>query len=218
MLVERFWPLYRLSAVTWLTQRSSASCRILDGKYHCAPSDFIPGQAAAPNTAEIVVGELQRSNPKHRHRATPPKSRRRTLVHAAGSVVAVATLLVTGSGYWVAHGALGGITVSQALSAEDPTVQRRRHEHPADRARLAQRPGRQRPALESILKHLHAGDSDDGGYNTNTLILVMSAPTTKSSPSPSPAMTGCPSTVSPATTTSRSKRRTASPSSTSPRR
>lgn len=24
----------------------------------------------------------------------------------------------------------------------------------------------------SILKHLHAGDSDDGGYNTNTLILV----------------------------------------------
>jgi LCP family protein required for cell wall assembly len=118
-----------------------------------------------------VVGELQRSNPKHRHRATPPKSRRRTLVHAAGSVVAVATLLVTGSGYWMAHGMLGGITVSEALSAEDPKSS-------GDGMNflligLDSRKDQNGDDLPwSVLKHLHAGDSDDGGYNTNTLILA----------------------------------------------
>jgi LCP family protein required for cell wall assembly len=118
-----------------------------------------------------VVGELQSSNSKHRHRATPPKSRRRTLVHAAGTVVAVATLLVTGSGYWMAHGVLSGITVSQALSAEDPKSS-------GDGMNilligLDSRKDQNGDELPwSVLKHLHAGDSDDGGYNTNTLILA----------------------------------------------
>ena len=117
------------------------------------------------------MGELQSSNPKHRHRATPPKSRRRTLVHAAGTVVAVATLLVTGSGYWMAHGVLSGITVSQALGAEDPKSS-------GDGMNilligLDSRKDQNGDDLPwSVLKHLHAGDSDDGGYNTNTLILA----------------------------------------------
>ena len=36
------------------------------------------------------------------------------------SLVSVGAVLMTGAGYYVAHGALGGITVSDALSPEDP--------------------------------------------------------------------------------------------------
>jgi LCP family protein required for cell wall assembly len=125
-----------------------------------------------------VVGELQRSNPKHRRRASLPKSRRRTLVHAAGAVVAVAALLATGSGYWMAHGVLSGITVSQALGAEDPKSS-------GDGMNilligLDSRKDQNGDDLPwSLLKHLHAGDSDDGGYNTNTLILAHVGPDDK---------------------------------------
>ena len=85
--------------------------------------------------------------------------------------MAVATLLVTGSGYWMAHGVLSGITVSQALSAEDPKSS-------GDGMNilligLDSRKDQNGDDLPwSVLKHLHAGDSDDGGYNTNTLILA----------------------------------------------
>ena len=87
------------------------------------------------------------------------------------TVVSLVALLLTGAGYWVAHGALGGITISQALTAEDPRssgnnmnilligLDSRKDQD-----------GNDLPS--SILKKLHAGDSDDGGYNTNTLILV----------------------------------------------
>lgn len=80
-------------------------------------------------------------------------------------------LLLTGTGYWVARGTLGGITISQALTADDPRS--------ADNSMnilligLDSRKDQQGNDLPwSILKQLHAGDSDDGGYNTNTLILV----------------------------------------------
>ena len=87
------------------------------------------------------------------------------------TVVSLVALLLTGAGYWVAHGALGGITISQALTADDPRssgnnmnilligLDSRKDQD-----------GNDLPS--SILKKLHAGDSDDGGYNTNTLILV----------------------------------------------
>src|ERR1700743_3114327 len=111
----------QILVVSWLTRRSSASCRILDDKYQSLPcAYFIPGQARTPNKAEIVVEDLQRSSAKHRHRAASANTRRRGWVHAAGAVVAVAALLVTGSGYWMAHGMLSGITVSQALGSQDP--------------------------------------------------------------------------------------------------
>ena len=87
------------------------------------------------------------------------------------TLVSVGALLMTAAGYYVAHGALGGITVSRALHPNDPRssgntmnilligLDSRKDQDGAD-------------LPDSILKHLHAGDSDDGGYNTNTLILV----------------------------------------------
>ena len=87
------------------------------------------------------------------------------------TLVSVAAVLLTGAGYYVAHGALGGITVSEALRPEDPRSS-------GDNMNILligldsrkDQDGNDLPW--SILKHLHAGDSDDGGYNTNTLILV----------------------------------------------
>ena len=120
------------------------------------------------------MGDLQRSSPKHRHRATSTHARRRTLGHATWALVAVAALLATGSGYWMAHGVLGGlggITISQALSSQDP-------KSTGDGQNilligLDSRKDQNGDDLPwAVLKHLHAGDSDDGGYNTNTLILA----------------------------------------------
>jgi LCP family protein required for cell wall assembly len=87
------------------------------------------------------------------------------------TLVSVAAVLMTGAGYYVAHGALGGITVSDALSSEDPRSS-------GDNMNILligldsrkDQDGNDLPW--SILKHLHAGDSDNGGYNTNTLILI----------------------------------------------
>jgi LCP family protein required for cell wall assembly len=87
------------------------------------------------------------------------------------TLVSTAAVLMTGAGYYVAHGALGGITVSQALSPDDPRSS-------GDNMNILligldsrkDQDGNDLP--NSILKQLHAGDSDDGGYNTNTLILV----------------------------------------------
>lgn len=108
----------------------------------------------------------------HRHRAVrQPSPIRKGLTRGLMSIVSVAAVLMTGAGYWVAHGALGGITVSQALSPEDP------RSTGSDMNILLigldsrkDQDGNDLPW--SILKQLHAGDSDDGGYNTNTLILV----------------------------------------------
>jgi LCP family protein required for cell wall assembly len=92
-------------------------------------------------------------------------------VHACWTLVALVAVLATGSGWWMAHGVLGGITVSQALSSEDPKssgggmnilligLDSRKDQNGDD-------------LPWNLLKHLHAGDSDDGGYNTNTLILA----------------------------------------------
>jgi LCP family protein required for cell wall assembly len=87
------------------------------------------------------------------------------------ALVSLVAVGLTGAGYWVAHGALGGITISQALSPEDPRSS-------GDNMNILligldsrkDQDGNDLP--NSILKQLHAGDSDDGGYNTNTLILV----------------------------------------------
>ncbi|MBW0013955.1 LCP family protein [Mycobacterium sp.] len=108
----------------------------------------------------------------HRHRATRQPSRlRKGLARGLMTLVSVAALVLTATGYYVAHGALGGITVSQALLPEDPRSS-------GDNMNILligldsrkDQDGNDLPW--SILKHLHAGDSDDGGYNTNTLILV----------------------------------------------
>jgi LCP family protein required for cell wall assembly len=93
------------------------------------------------------------------------------LAHAVWTLVAVFTVLVTGSAWWTAHGMLGGITVSQALGSQDP-------KSTGDGQNilligLDSRKDQDGDELPwAVLKHLHAGDSDDGGYNTNTLILA----------------------------------------------
>ncbi len=87
------------------------------------------------------------------------------------TLVSVAAVGLTAAGYYVAHGALGGITISDALRPDDPRSS-------GDNMNILligldsrkDQDGNDLPW--SILKHLHAGDSDDGGYNTNTLILV----------------------------------------------
>lgn len=95
----------------------------------------------------------------------------RGLARSLTALVSVAAMLVTGAGYWVAHGALDGITVSDALTADDP------HSTGGEMNILLMgldsrkdQDGNDLP--DAVLSQLHAGDSDDGGYNTNTLILV----------------------------------------------
>jgi LCP family protein required for cell wall assembly len=119
-----------------------------------------------------VVGDPQRSTGKHRQRATSTAARRRrTTVRGCFALVAVLALLATGAGWWMAHGLLGGITVSQALGSDDP-----KSSGGAMNILLIGLDSRKdqdgNDLPWTLLKHLHAGDSDDGGYNTNTLILV----------------------------------------------
>ncbi len=87
------------------------------------------------------------------------------------AVVSAIAMLATGAGWWAAHHTLGGITVSQALGADDP-----RSTGAAINILLIgldSRKDQQGNDLpQAILDQLHAGDSDAGGYNTNTLILV----------------------------------------------
>ena len=116
---------------------------------------------------------MARSGGAHRrHRAVrQPSPLRKGLTRSFMALVSVAAILMTGAGYYVAHGALGGITVSEALSPDDPRSS-------GDNMNILligldsrkDQDGNDLPS--SILKQLHAGDSDDGGYNTNTLILV----------------------------------------------
>jgi len=95
----------------------------------------------------------------------------RTLVRCAVAGASVVALSATALGWSSWHGLLGGITVSQALGAEEPHstggamnilligLDSRKDQH-----------GNELP--QEVLDQLHAGDSDSGGYNTNTMILV----------------------------------------------
>jgi LCP family protein required for cell wall assembly len=108
----------------------------------------------------------------HRHRAAAQPSRLRNgLTRGFMALVSVGAVVLTGTGYWVAHGALGGITVSDALSPDDP----RSSDNNMNILLIGLDSRKDQDGNDlpwSILKQLHAGDSDDGGYNTNTLILV----------------------------------------------
>ncbi len=105
----------------------------------------------------------------------------------------------------MAYGDLSGITVSQALGAEDPKSNRERDELPADRPRSRKdQNGHDLPW--SLLKHLHAGDSDHGGYDTNTLILAHIGPDDKVSAFSIPRDDWVSWNGVPATTTSRLRR------------
>ncbi|MEU0497141.1 LCP family protein [Mycobacterium sp. NPDC006124] len=101
-----------------------------------------------------------------RSRPTARRLARGALAFATAAVVAT-----TGFGWWTLHGMLSGITVSQALGADAP--------HSTGTAvnilliGLDSRKDQNGEDLpKNVLDQLHAGDSDSGGYNTNTLILV----------------------------------------------
>lgn len=111
--------------------------------------------------------------PRNRARSTPTVRRRRgfTVARIWMAVLSAVAMMATGAGWWAAHHTLGGITVSQALGADDP-----RSTGAAINILLIgldSRKDQQGNDLpQTILDQLHAGDSDAGGYNTNTLILV----------------------------------------------
>lgn len=91
------------------------------------------------------------------------------------ALVSCAALVATGMAWWTTHSLFGGFTVSGAM--------------PGDAARssggsmnilligLDSRKDQQGNDLpQDVLDQLHAGDSDTGGYNTNTLILMHVTP------------------------------------------
>jgi LCP family protein required for cell wall assembly len=88
-----------------------------------------------------------------------------------GALLSVVAVVATGTMWWTTRDVLGGFTVSDAMPAN------------AERSGggamnilligLDSRKDQQGNELpQEILDQLHAGSSDDGGYNTNTLILV----------------------------------------------
>lgn len=117
------------------------------------------------------MADPRQTRSKHRYRAASATGRRGTSARVCMALLAVLAVLVTGAGWWVAHGVLGGITVSQALGSDDP-----KSSGGAMNILLIGLDSRKdqdgNDLPWALLKHLHAGDSDDGGYNTNTLILV----------------------------------------------
>lgn len=85
------------------------------------------------------------------------------------AAVSIAVLVGTGTGWAVARSVTGGFTVSQALGltpddSDGITVLLMGLDSRKDQN------GDDLPA--EVLQNLHAGDSDRGGYNTNTLLLM----------------------------------------------
>jgi len=94
-----------------------------------------------------------------------------TALRIVASVGAVLLMAVTGVGWWGMKHTLGGMTISQALGPDAPKS--------GDGAinvlligldSRKDQDGNDLP--DDVLDKLHAGDSDSGGYNTNTLILA----------------------------------------------
>lgn len=90
-------------------------------------------------------------------------------------MLSLLVMTLTGMGWWVSRHLAGGITLSQALGLDAPRstdgsmnilligLDSRKDLHGNDLPR-------------EILDQLHAGGSDDGGYDTNTLILAHVSP------------------------------------------
>jgi LCP family protein required for cell wall assembly len=122
----------------------------------------------------------QRTPASHRmpRTARSGPARLRGAGRALAALTSVAALAATGMVWWTTHDLFGGFTVSGAM--------------PADAARssggamnilligLDSRKDQQGNDLpKDVLDQLHAGDSDQGGYNTNTLILLHVSPDDK---------------------------------------
>jgi LCP family protein required for cell wall assembly len=88
-----------------------------------------------------------------------------------GAMLSTTVMALTGLAWWTADHALSGVTISHALGIDAP-----RSTEDAMNVLLIgldSRKDQQGNDLpQELLDQLHAGDSDDGGYNTNTLILA----------------------------------------------
>jgi LCP family protein required for cell wall assembly len=118
----------------------------------------------------VVRGEGQ---PRHRAPVGAGRSAR-AWGRAGFALASVAVVAVTGVGWWGVHGVIGGITVSRALDALGADAPR--SGKGAMNVLLMGLDSRKdqngNDLPQALLDKLHAGDSDAGGYNTNTLILV----------------------------------------------
>lgn len=125
---------------------------------------------ATPTGASGTVAAIPPAKRPGRHRSRREPGRiARTLRRAIVSIVSVLVLMVTGLAYWEAHGLLGGITISQALEGPRSSGGAMNILLIGLDSRKDQN-GNELPP--EVLDQLHAGDSEAGGYNTNTLILV----------------------------------------------
>ena len=108
---------------------------------------------------------------RHRGRSNTGRRALRIITRSSIGLASVVVVMLTGLAYSQAHGLLSGITVSQALGSDEP-----RSSGGAMNILLIgldsrkDQQGNELP--DALLDKLHAGDSDSGGYNTNTLILV----------------------------------------------
>ncbi|WP_319429852.1 LCP family protein [Mycobacterium sp. RTGN5] len=108
---------------------------------------------------------------RHRGRSSAGRRAWKIIARSAIGLASVVVVMITGLAYSQAHGLLSGITVSQALGSDEP-----RSSGGAMNILLIGLDSRKDQAgnelPDALLDKLHAGDSDSGGYNTNTLILV----------------------------------------------
>jgi LCP family protein required for cell wall assembly len=126
------------------------------------------GPAGTVDPAVIQHVPVRHRMPKTR---CAGRSRGFRAARVLGALLSVVAVAATGTMWWTTRDVLGGFTVSDALPAN------------AERSGggamnilligLDSRKDQQGNELsQEILDQLHAGSSDDGGYNTNTLILV----------------------------------------------
>ncbi|MCV7356383.1 LCP family protein [Mycolicibacterium fluoranthenivorans] len=105
-----------------------------------------------------------------RHRLPEPPRRRLRWARVVLAVLSTALVAVSGAAWWTTRGVLTGFTVSHALADSAHVkggpinilligLDSRKDQHGND-------------LPQEVLDQLHAGDSETGGYNTNTLILV----------------------------------------------
>lgn len=123
----------------------------------------------------VVRGEGECTTRPVRHRAPVEAGRSaRAWARAGIALASVAVVTITGVGWWSVHRAIDGITVSRALDALGGDAPR--SGKGAMNVLLMGLDSRKdqngNDLPQDVLDKLHAGDSDAGGYNTNTLILV----------------------------------------------
>lgn len=112
---------------------------------------------------------MTRHTPRHRQ----TERGGRWGLRALGAVAAISVLVSTGTGWAVARSVTGGFTVSRALGltpddSDGITILVMGLDSRKDQN------GDDLPP--EVLQNLHAGDSDRGGYNTNTLLLMHLSP------------------------------------------